>query len=38
MKFPRDLGNLEKAGKAYGEWIVKTVGQEAYDAFVARMS
>ncbi len=37
FKDPSYLGNLEKAGDACKEYIVRTSGQEAYDAFVKRV-
>lgn len=36
-KDPNYLGNLEKAGKACAEWVSKTSGEEAYQAFTARV-
>ncbi|MEO8099359.1 MAG: hypothetical protein ABI811_16765 [Acidobacteriota bacterium] len=38
FKDPSYLGNLERAGTACGEWITRTSGEEAYKAFVARVS
>ena len=38
FKDPTYLGNLEKAGTAAGEYITRTAGEEAYKAFVARVS
>jgi hypothetical protein len=37
-KDPSWLGNLEKAGAACGEYVARTSGEEAYRAFVARIS
>ncbi|MEP7352633.1 MAG: hypothetical protein ABI824_05325 [Acidobacteriota bacterium] len=31
------LGNLEKAGEAFGTWIRQTSGDEAYTSFIARL-
>lgn len=38
FKNPNYLGNLEKAGTACGEWVKRNSGEEAYNAFVARIS
>ncbi|MEO5922604.1 MAG: hypothetical protein ABIR70_02145 [Bryobacteraceae bacterium] len=38
FKDPSYLGNLEKAGSAAAEYITRTAGEEAYKAFVARIS
>ena len=38
FKDPNYLGNLEKCGSQFGEWITRTSGEEAYKAFVARVS
>jgi hypothetical protein len=38
FKDPTYLGNLEKAGQACAEWLTRTAGEEAYKAFVARVS
>ena len=34
---PNYLGNLEKAGEAFAEWIKKTSGEAAYNGWVARV-
>jgi hypothetical protein len=36
-KDPQYLGNLEKAGKACAEWVSRISGEEAYQAFTARV-
>jgi len=38
FKDPTYLGNLEKAGDACGEFLKRTAGDEAYNAFVKRVS
>jgi hypothetical protein len=38
FKDPGYLGNLEKAGQACAEYLIRTSGQEAYEAFVKRIS
>jgi len=38
FKDPTYLGNLEKAGGACGEFLKRTAGDEAYNAFVKRVS
>jgi hypothetical protein len=38
FKDPSYLGNLEKAGIACAEYIVRTSGEEAYQGFVKRIS
>ena len=34
---PNYMGNLEKTGKACAEWLIRTSGQAAYDAFLKRV-
>jgi len=38
FKDPAYLGNLEKAGQSCADYMVRTSGQEAYAAFVKRIS
>jgi hypothetical protein len=38
FKDPSYLGNLEKAGQACADYLVRTSGKEAYEAFVKRVS
>lgn len=34
---PNYMGNLEKAGIQFREWLIQTSGQQAYDGFKARL-
>ena len=38
FKDPNYMGNLEKCGSQFGEWIKKTSGDEAYTGFIARVA